>query len=44
MGGAGPLVVVEGDPPANAGFGLRAGLLGVQIDASYFNDRARGAR
>ena len=33
MGGVGPLVVVEGDPSANAGLGLRAGLPSVQIDA-----------
>ncbi len=33
MGGVGPLVVVEGDPPANAGFGLRTGLPGVKVDA-----------
>ncbi len=33
MGGMGPLVVVEGDPSANAGLGLRAGLAGVQMDA-----------
>lgn len=33
MGGVGPLVVVEGDPPANPGLRLRAGLPSVQIDA-----------
>ena len=36
MGGVSPLVSVEGDPPANAGLGLRAGLPGVQIDALMF--------
>ena len=29
--GAGPLVVVEGDPASDAGLGLRAGFPGVQI-------------
>ena len=33
MGGVGPLVVVEGDPSANAGLGLRTGLPGVKVDA-----------
>lgn len=33
MGGVGPLVVVEGDPPTDAILGLRAGLPSVQIDA-----------
>jgi hypothetical protein len=33
MGGVGPLVIVEGDPPGNARLGLRACLPGVQVDA-----------
>lgn len=33
MGGVGPLVVVEGDPSANAGLGLRTGLPSVEVDA-----------
>lgn len=33
MGGVGPQVVVECDPSANAGLGLRTGLPGVKIDA-----------
>lgn len=33
MGGVGPLVVVESDPPPDAGSSLRDGLPSVQIDA-----------
>ena len=33
VGGVGPLVIVEGDPLANPGLRLRAGLPSVQIDA-----------
>ena len=36
MGGVRPLVIVEGDPFRNAGFGLRSGLPSVQIDAFVF--------
>jgi len=35
MGGVGPLVVVEGDPSANAGLGLRSGFPGVQACPSF---------
>ncbi len=42
MGGVRPLVVVEGDPSANAGLGLRTGLPSVQVDAhSYLRDLQR---
>jgi hypothetical protein len=33
MGGMGPLMVVEGDPPPDAGLGLRSSFPGVQVDA-----------
>lgn len=33
MGGKRPLVVVEGDPSADTGLGLRAGVPSVQVDA-----------
>ena len=33
MGGVGPLVVVEGDPAADAGLRLRTALPGMQVDA-----------
>ena len=33
MGGVGPPMIVEDDPPANPGLRLRAGLPSVQVDA-----------
>lgn len=35
-GRVGPRAVIVGDPPADAGPGLRAGLEGVEIDALVF--------
>ena len=41
MGGMWPPVVVEGDPSANPGLGLRTRLPGVQIDALVFEAAPR---
>ena len=39
MGSVRAMVVVEGDPPPDAGSCLRSSLPGVQVVASYFRDR-----